>query len=643
METMDTQAFLPVTLAEAKARGWHEVDFVLACGDAYVDHPSFGAAVLGRVLEAAGYRVGMLPQPAFKGPAAIGAFQTFGRPRLAFLVSGGVVDSMVAHYTVAKRRRTFDEYSPGGAVGKRPDRVVDVYAKLAKSAYPGVPVVVGGVEASLRRFAHYDYWDDAVLPSILQTSGADLVSFGMGERSLVEIARRLSAGEGIDTVTNVPGTACLTGFDSLPATYAECAAYAKVKADKTAYAKACRIQMDNQDPIAAKPVVQRQEKLYLVQNPPATPLERAELDELYKLPFTRRWHPMYDQQGGVPALEEVKFSIIHNRGCFGGCAYCAITLHQGRRVTSRSAGSVVEEATRLARDPDFKGYIHDVGGPTANFREASCQKQLEKGGCTGGKRCLAPTPCPNLRVDHSEYLDILRRVRAVNGVKKVFIRSGIRFDYVLADKNEDFFRELVAHHVSGQLKVAPEHCSPGVLRAMGKPSIETYNRFAKRFYQLTKQCGKEQYLVPYLISSHPGSTLKDAVALALWLRDNHIRPEQVQDFYPTPGTVSTCMYYTGLDPYTLKPVYVARDPEEKAMQRALLQPHLPQNRTLARKALNKAGRADLIPVLVGGPARPAARQGAKPKTAGGRTQNKTGGKNPNWHEKRQNNAKKKRK
>ncbi|MFV0412092.1 MAG: YgiQ family radical SAM protein, partial [Oscillospiraceae bacterium] len=485
--------FLPINANEAHARGWHEVDFVLVSGDAYVDHPSFAAAIIGRVLEAEGYRVGLLAQPAFNGPQA---FTEYGRPRYGFLVSGGNVDSMVAHYTVAKRRRTVDEYTPGGKPGKRPDRNVEVYTRLAKQAYPDVPVVAGGLEASLRRFAHYDYWEDRVLPSVAETSGADLILFGMGERSIREVARILAQGGGAKELQGVAGAAYLADFYELPAKYVECASYSKVKANKEAYARACRIQLDNQDPMASLPVVQKQSTRYLVQNLPSMPLNRAELDKVYALPFTRRCHPSYEAQGGVPALEEVEFSIIHNRGCFGGCNFCAIALHQGLRVTSRSADSVVKEGELLTKQPGFKGYIHDVGGPTANFRTPSCGKQIKEGVCTGGKRCLAPSPCPHLIVGHTEYLTILRRLRALPGVKKVFVRSGIRYDYLVYDKDESFFKELVEHHISGQLKVAPEHCSPGALRAMGKPSIEVYNNFAKRFYQLTKQAGKPQYLVP---------------------------------------------------------------------------------------------------------------------------------------------------
>lgn len=592
--TPNTQ-FLPLCRADMRARGWQDVDFVLVTGDAYIDHPSFGAAIIGRVLEAAGFRVGIISQPDYTTPDSM---KEYGRPRYGFFIGGGNVDSMVAHYSVAKIRRRRDEYTPGGVAGKRPDRCATVYTRLAKAAYPDLPVVLGGLEASLRRFAHYDYWSDTVMPSIAESSGADLISFGMAEHQTVALARRLAAGEPAAHITDVPGTCYLTDFESLPAKYVECASYQKVAGDKLAYAKACRIQMDNQDPASAVPVVQKQSERYLVQNVPAAPLTRRELDAVYALPFTRRVHPSYDALGGVPAIAEVEFSVAHNRGCFGGCNFCAITMHQGRRVTSRSADSVVAEAEMLTGLPGFKGYIHDVGGPTANFRLPSCAGQMRRGVCGGGKHCLAPSPCKELIVDHSEYLSILRRVRALPGVKKVFIRSGIRYDYLVWDPDESFFRELVKHHVSGQLKVAPEHCAPGTLAAMGKPPIEVYNRFSKRFYELTKQAGKQQYLVPYLMSSHPGSTLKDAVILAEYLYRHKMRPEQVQDFYPTPGTVSTCMFYTGLDPYTLQPVYVARDPEEKAMQRALLQYYDPKNAQRVRKALHITHREDLIPLLV---------------------------------------------
>lgn len=589
--------FLPLSHADMLAHDWQYVDFVVVTGDAYVDHPSFGAAIISRLLEHEGYRVGVLSQPDF---TTCESMRVFGRPRYGFFIGGGNVDSMVAHYSVAKIRRSVDEYTPGGKAGKRPDRSATVYTQLAKQAYPDLPVILGGLEASLRRFAHYDYWADTVLPSIAQDSGADLISFGMSEHQTREIARRLVAGERAESIHDVPGTCYLTDFQGLPQTYAECASFAKVSADKTAYAKACRIQMDEQDSAVGKPIVQKQAEQYLVQNVPATPLTRRELDEIYAMPFTRRWHPSYEAQGGVPAIEEVEFSIIQNRGCFGGCHFCAIQLHQGRRVTSRSADSVVEEAERITQSPGFKGYIHDVGGPTANFRLPSCKQQMTKGICKGGKHCLAPQPCANLIVDHSEYLAMLRRVRALPGVKKVFIRSGIRYDYLMRDKDETFFKELVEHHVSGQLKVAPEHCAPNTLKYMGKPPVEIYNKFTKRFYELTQKAGKKQYLVPYLMSSHPGSTLRDAVILAEYLYKNKVRPEQVQDFYPTPGTVSTCMFYTGLDPYTLEKVYVAKTPEEKGMQRALLQYYIPQNAQRVRKALELTHREDLIPLLCPG-------------------------------------------
>ena len=603
MQTYENSGFLPIHFADMKARGWDQPDYVVVTGDAYVDHPSFGPAIISRILEAEGFRVCVLSQPDF---TSCESFREFGRPRCGFFIGGGNVDSMVAHYSVAKVRRTEDEYTPGGVMGKRPDRSATVYTRLAKQAYPDVPVILGGLEASLRRFAHYDYWMDTVLPSICEDSGADLVSFGMSEHQTRAIAHRLADGEPVQSITDVRGTCYMTDFAHLPASYVECAGFHKVSTDKTAYARATRIQMDNQDPVTGQILVQKQRERYLVQNPPAKPLNRPQLDEVYALPFTRRYHPSYEALGGVPAIKEVEFSIIQNRGCYGGCNFCAITMHQGRRVTSRSADSIVKEGERIAASPNFKGYIHDVGGPTANFRLPSCKEQMTKGMCQGGKKCLAPSPCPHLLVDHTEYLSILRRLRAITGVKKVFIRSGIRYDYLVWDPDESFFRELVKHHVSGQLKVAPEHCAPGTLAAMGKPPIEVYNRFSKRFYELTKQAGKQQYLVPYLMSSHPGSTLKDAVILAEYLYKNHIRPEQVQDFYPTPGTVSTCMYYTGLDPYTLKPIFVEKTAEGKAMQRALLQYYEPRNAHKVAEALRKVHREDLIPLLA-----PAALRGQK--------------------------------
>ena len=592
--------FLPVNRADMAARGWDEVDFVVVSGDAYVDHPSFGPAIISRVLEADGFRVGILAQPRFDNCED---FKTFGKPRLGFMIGGGNVDSMVSHYSVAKKRRAVDEYTPGGIAGKRPDRCATVYTLLAKQAYPDTPVILGGLEASLRRFAHYDYWDDVVMPSIMESCGADLVCFGMGEHQTRAIAARLAAGDPVDTITDIPGTCYMTTFDKLPERYMECAGFHKVSTDKVAYAKACRIQMDNQDAVSGQPIVQKQSEKYLVQNVPSRPLGRVELDRVFALPFTRHYHPMYIPMGGVPAIEEVQFSIIQNRGCYGGCNFCAIAMHQGRCVTSRSGDSIVEEAKRMIQEPDFKGYIHDVGGPTANFRMPSCAKQMKEGMCTGGKHCLAPYPCKNLIVDHKDYLKILRRLRELPGVKKVFIRSGIRFDYLIADPDETFFKELVEHHVSGQLKVAPEHCAPNTLAYMGKPTIDVFNKFKDRFYALSKKAGKKQYLVPYLMSSHPGSTLKDAVYLAEYLYDNNMRPEQVQDFYPTPGTVSTCMYYTGLDPYTLKPVFVEKTPEGKALQRALLQYYEPRNADKVVKALKMTHREDLIPKLVPSEAR----------------------------------------
>ena len=619
------QQFLPICRADMLARGWQDVDFVVVMGDAYVDHPSFGSAIIARLLEKEGWRVGIISQPAYH---ACESMKEYGRPRYGFFIGGGNVDSMVAHYSVAKVRRTRDEYSPGGVAGRRPDRSATVYTRLAKQAYPDVPVVLGGLEASLRRFAHYDYWSNTVMPSILESSGADIVSFGMSEHQTAEIARRLAAGESAADITDVAGTCFLTDFAHLPPKYAECASYKKVAADKMSYAKACRIQMDQQDPVTGLPVVQKQSEQYLVQNPPAKPLTRRELDEVHAMPFTRRYHPSYEAKGGVPAIREVEFSIIQNRGCFGGCNFCAIAMHQGRRVTSRSAGSIVAEAEAMTHAPGFKGYIHDIGGPTANFRLPSCKQQMTKGMCQGGKHCLAPSPCQKLLVDHSEYLAILRRVRALPGVKKVFIRSGIRYDYLVLDQDETFFQELIEYHISGQLKVAPEHCAPNALKYMGKPPVEVFDRFSKRFYELTRKAGKKQYLVPYLMSSHPGCTLRDAVTMAEYLYKHHMRPEQVQDFYPTPGTVSTCMYYTGLDPYTLKPVYVAKTPEEKAMQRALLQYYEPRNAPKVRRALELAHREDLIGTLC--PGRPPQKEAARRPARAKRTQPGKG-KKP-WHE-----------
>ncbi len=587
-------AFLPITNQEMTARGWDAPDIVIVTGDAYVDHPSFGTAIVSRVLEAEGFRICILSQPQNDED-----YLRFGRPRLAFFVNSGNIDSMVAHYTAAKRKRSDDYYTAGGVAGKRPDRAVTVYCKHIRRLFGDIPLCIGGLEASLRRFAHYDYWDDAVRPSVLLDSGADLLMFGMGERQIKEIAHRLNDGEHISMMRDIRGTAYAIPTDEyayIPDSV-ECPPLDEVKAKTPegylAYARSCRIQQDEHDAIRGKTIIQRHKKLIVIQNPPALPLEQDELDAVYELPYERNYHPSYEALGGVPAIEEVKFSVNHVRGCYGACNFCAIAYHQGRMITTRSEDSVVKEAELLTKMPDFKGYIHDVGGPTANFRHKSCMGQEKRGMCKG-KKCLAPEPCKNLVTDHTEYLHLLRRIRALPGIKKVFIRSGIRFDYLIHDKNEEFFKELVRYHVSGQLKVAPEHCSNNVLRAMGKPGIEVYERFRHRFYELTKSMNKKQYLVPYLMSSHPGSTPKDAIELALFLKKEGLHPEQVQDFYPTPGTISTCMFYTGLDPYTEKPIFVPKTKEEKAEQRALLQYFRPENRQIVMNALRKAGRGDLI-------------------------------------------------
>lgn len=570
--------------------GVEQFDFVYITGDAYVDHPSFGVSIISRLIESLGYTIGIISQPDWHSDRD---FTRFGRPKLAFLVTSGNIDSMVAHYTAAKRKRSDDAYTAGGVAGKRPDRAVIVYCQKLREIYGDVPIAIGGLEASLRRFAHYDYWDDAVRPSVLVDSGADLLMFGMGEHQITELAKRLADGENIREIHDIRGTCYLTEPVNTPFGSAECPSFSQVCESKEAYAKATRIQYDQQDEVYGKTVIQRHGKLMLVQNPPAYSLTTEELDRVYALPYMRAYHPSYEALGGVPGIEEVQFSITHNRGCFGYCNFCSIALHQGRKITCRSEESVLEEAEKLVKMPNFKGYIHDVGGPTANFRHTSCEKQLTSGLCKG-RKCLAPTPCKNLTVDHTEYLQILRKLRKVKGVKRVFIRSGIRYDYLMEDKNDEFMRELIKYHVSGQLKVAPEHCSSVVLDKMGKPHIEAYKAFQKRFYEITKGMDKEQYLVPYLMSSHPGSTLKEAIDLALFLRDNKIRPEQVQDFYPTPGTISTAMFYTELDPYTMEKVYVPKTAKEKAMQRALLQYFKPQNKELVLEALKKAGRRDLI-------------------------------------------------
>lgn len=582
--------FLPLSRGDMEERGIKQFDFIYVTGDAYVDHPSFGAAIVTRLLESLGYTVGIISQPDWKSERD---FKIYGKPRLAFLVTGGNIDSMVAHYTAAKRKRSDDAYTAGGKAGKRPDRAVIVYCKKIREIYGNVPIAIGGLEASLRRFAHYDYWDDLVRPSILLDSGADLLMYGMGEHQIEELARRLDGGESISNIHNIRGTCYLTEPINTPIGAAECASYEQVKENKKAYARSCRQQYDQQDEVYGKTVIQRHGKMMLVQNPPSFSLTTEELDRIYSLPYMRAYHPSYESVGGVPGIEEVKFSITHNRGCFGYCNFCSIALHQGRRITCRSEESILDEARRLTEMPDFKGYIHDVGGPTANFRKPSCEKQIKLGLCKG-KKCLAPEPCPNLEADHSEYIDILRKLRKIKGVKKVFIRSGIRYDYLMEDESDEFIKELIKNHVSGQLKVAPEHCSAAVLDKMGKPHIEAYKKFQKKFYEITKGIGKEQYLVPYLMSSHPGSTLKEAIELAVFLKENNMRPEQVQDFYPTPGTLSTCMLYTGLDPYTMEEVYVPRTPEEKKMQRTLLQYFKPENKRIVISALKKAGRTDLI-------------------------------------------------
>ena len=584
------QEFLPVTKEELLKTGVSQPDFLYITGDAYVDHPSFGAAIITRLLQHQGYSVAVIAQPNWHSTKD---FTRFGMPRLSFLVTGGNIDSMVAHYTSAKRKRNTDMYSPGGKAGLRPDRAVITYCRKIRLAYPNASIAIGGLEASLRRFAHYDYWDDTVRPSILLESGADLLMYGMGEHQITEIAALLRDGVPIQEITSVRGTCYLTDPVHTPWGAVQCPDFTQVCRDKKAYAKATRQQYDQQDEVTGKIVIQRHGNKMLVQNPPAYSLTEAELDAVYDLPYQRRPHPMYDSAGGVPGIEEVQFSIAHNRGCFGYCNFCSIALHQGRRVTCRSEASILREAKKITEMPNFKGYIHDVGGPTANFRLPSCKKQEKNGMCTG-KKCLAPVPCKALQVDHTAYLHILRQLRALPKVKKVFIRSGIRFDYVMADKDDTFFKELVAEHVSGQLKVAPEHVSDAVLDKMGKPHIACYEAFQKRFYEITKSMGKKQYLVPYLMSSHPGSTLQDAIQLSLFLRDHGMHPEQVQDFYPTPGTISTCMYYTELDPYTMEPVYVPKSPKDKAMQRALLQYYLPQNRQIVLSALRQAGRQDLI-------------------------------------------------
>ncbi|MBP0965046.1 MAG: YgiQ family radical SAM protein [Oscillospiraceae bacterium] len=583
--------FLPISKQDMTDRGIEQLDFICITGDSYVDHPSFGISIISRMIEDCGFTVGIIAQPDWHSDHD---FKKLGAPKYGFMVTGGNIDSMVAHYTSAKRKRSDDAYTAGGKAGKRPDRAVIVYCNKLREIYgDDMPVCIGGLEASLRRFAHYDYWDDAVRPSVLLDSKADLLMYGMSEHQIVEICKRLAAGENVHSLTDIRGTCYLTEPKNTPLGAVECPTYKQVCESKEMYAKACRQQYDWQDEIYGKTIIQRHGDYMLVQNPPARSLTTEELDHVYELPYMRTYHPSYEPLGGVPGIEEVEFSITHNRGCFGFCNFCSIALHQGRRISVRSEESVLKEAKLLTTLPNFKGYIHDVGGPTANFRHVSCEKQLTAGLCKG-KKCLAPTPCKNLQADHTEYLDLLRKIRKIDGVKRVFIRSGIRYDYLMEDKNEEFMRELIEYHVSGQLKVAPEHCSAVVLDKMGKPHIEAYKKFQDKFYRITKQVGKEQYLVPYLMSSHPGSTLKEAVELALFLKSLKIRPEQVQDFYPTPGTISTCMFYTGLDPYTMEKVFVPKTADEKAMQRALLQYFKPENKRRVIEALKRAGRTDLI-------------------------------------------------
>ena len=582
--------FLPINKRDMKTRGWEQCDFVYVIGDAYVDHPSFGHAIISRVLEHAGYKVGIISQPDWKNPASIDAL---GRPRLGFLVMGGNMDSMVNHYSVFKHRRKTDAYTPGGVTGRRPDYATVVYCNLIRQTYRDVPIIIGGMEASLRRLAHYDYWSDRMKRSILLDSQADLLLYGMGERSIVEVADALNAGLSVHDLTFLDGTVYRSKTIDQVVDGITLPGWRTVKDDKPAYARSFYTQYLNTDPFTAKPLIEPYEKEYVIQNPPQKPLSEAEMDETYDLPYENTYHPSYEKRGGVPAIQEIKFSLTSNRGCFGGCSFCAITFHQGRIIQTRSHESILKEAERMTKDPAFKGYIHDVGGPTANFRLPACEKQLTKGVCAG-KQCLFPKPCRNLRADHSDYVELLRKLRALPGVKKVFIRSGIRFDYLLADKDETFFRELVKYHVSGQLRVAPEHVSDRVLDLMGKPRNAVYERFVEKYNALCAKMKLDQYVVPYLMSSHPGSRLEDAVALAEHVRDMGYMPEQVQDFYPTPSTISTVMYYTGLDPRTMQPVYVARDPHEKAMQRALIQYRDPKNYALVHEALVLCHREDLI-------------------------------------------------
>ncbi|MCC8169370.1 MAG: YgiQ family radical SAM protein [Oscillospiraceae bacterium] len=581
--------FLPISKSDMSKRGWDELDFLYIVGDAYVDHPSFGHAIISRVLESRGYRVGISALPDWR---KIDDFVKLGRPKLGVLVSAGNIDSMVNHYTASKKKRHDDSYAPGNKAGMRPDRATIVYCNRIREAFGSIPILIGGVEASLRRFAHYDYWDDKIHRSILLDSRANILMYGMGEKQIAAIADKLRDGVPVNEITDIPGTCYLSNdYDInssvLLPSYEECLD------SKRAYADSCRIQYYEQNPYIGKTLVQKHGDKYLIQNPPMPPLETDELDAVYALPYMKNYHPIYEKDGGVPAICEVKFSLAANRGCFGSCNFCALAFHQGRIVTSRSDESLIAEAKEMVKDKDFKGYIHDVGGPTANFRGPACKKQPTLGACKD-RQCLFPEPCKNMEISHKKYLELLRKLRSIDGVKKVFIRSGIRFDYLINDKDDTFFYELCKYHISGQLKVAPEHISDNVLKYMGKPENGVFNKFSDKFYKINEQIGKKQYLVPYLMSSHPGSTLRDAVNLAVYLKEHNINPQQVQDFYPTPGTISTCMFYTGLDPFTMKKVYVPKTPKEKHMQRALLQFRNPENYALVYEALTKAGRTDLI-------------------------------------------------
>lgn len=583
--------FLPISKQDMIDRGWEELDFVLVTGDAYVDHHSFGTAIISRVLENAGYKVGIIAQPDWR---TTDDFMKLGKPRLAFLVNAGNMDSMVNHYSVSKKHRDKDMYSPGGKMGYRPDRATIVYCNKIREAYSDVAIVIGGIEASLRRFAHYDYWSDKVRKSMLIDSGADLLVYGMSEKQIVEVANALNDGYDPKYIRHIDGTCYISDtLEEIYDKYILISSYKEICEDKMKYVEAFKIQYDEQDPFRGNIIVQPHGSKYLVQNKPEKPLSREELDEVYGLPYQKTYHPVYEKFGGIPAIEEVKFSIVSSRGCFGSCSFCAITFHQGRAVQSRSEKSIIDEAIGITNLDDFKGYIHDVGGPTANFRRPACKKQITKGACKN-RQCLSPSPCKNLDADHSEYLHLLRAVRKLPKIKKVFVRSGIRYDYVMADKNNKFLRELIEHHVSGQLKVAPEHISEEVLKYMQKPAGKTYDKFRQKFFAINEELGKKQYLIPYLMSSHPGSTLNSAIELAEYLRDTHYQPEQVQDFYPTPGTLSTTMFYTGIDPLTMKPVYVPKSKRDKAMQRALLQYRAPRNYDLVYSALVEAGREDLI-------------------------------------------------